>query len=245
MTRPIDTSAFHLAIAVRDLEKSRAVYQRLFAMTPTLETDDVVLLTTPARREHWRSSESRTLRSTQTRGTIMVFISASSSARKCSVTPRMQSDRWEARSWLRARVRWDLTCSSGPRMATSLNCLSIAVGEPDSSPFPTRISCLGMATWPRTRSAHSAASTSATTMLILTFVRGSIRAGAKRGSPMGGGHFRGRSGTGCPRMWYAAPRRTTMPANRPLQRTGYAGRSAPSRSATDFQWAMVPSIVLA
>ena len=26
-------------------------YQRLFAMTPTLETDDVVLLTTPARRE--------------------------------------------------------------------------------------------------------------------------------------------------------------------------------------------------
>jgi extradiol dioxygenase family protein len=51
MTRPINTSAFHLAIAVRDLEKSRAFYQRLFAMTPTLETDEVVLLTTPARRE--------------------------------------------------------------------------------------------------------------------------------------------------------------------------------------------------
>ena len=51
MTRPIDTSAFHLAIAERDLEKSCAFYQRLFAMTPTLETDDVVLLTTPARRE--------------------------------------------------------------------------------------------------------------------------------------------------------------------------------------------------
>ena len=85
-----------------------------------------------------RSSESRTLRSTQTRGTIMVFISASSSARKCSVTPGMQSDRREARSSLRARVRWDRTCSSGTRMATSLNCLSIAVGEPDSSPFQTR-----------------------------------------------------------------------------------------------------------
>jgi extradiol dioxygenase family protein len=51
MTRPIDTSAFHLAIAMRDLEKSRAFYQQLFAMTPTLETDEVVLLTTPARRE--------------------------------------------------------------------------------------------------------------------------------------------------------------------------------------------------
>jgi hypothetical protein len=137
MTRPIDTSAFHLAIAVRDLEKSRAFYQRLFAMTPTLETDEVVLLTTPARREQGRSSESQTLRSTQTRGTIMVFISASSSARKCSVTPGMQFDRRAARSWLRARARWDLTCSSGTRMATSLNCLSIAVGEPDLSPFQT------------------------------------------------------------------------------------------------------------
>ena len=51
MTRPIDTSTFHLAISVRDLEKSRALYQRLVAMIPTLETDDVVLLTTPARRE--------------------------------------------------------------------------------------------------------------------------------------------------------------------------------------------------
>ena len=51
MTRPIDTSTFHLAISVHDLEKSRALYQRLVAMTPTLETDDVVLLTTPARRE--------------------------------------------------------------------------------------------------------------------------------------------------------------------------------------------------
>jgi catechol-2,3-dioxygenase len=51
MTRRVDTLAFHLAIAVRDLEKSRAFYQQLFAMTPSLETDDVVLLTTPARRE--------------------------------------------------------------------------------------------------------------------------------------------------------------------------------------------------
>ena len=51
MTRAIQTSGFHLAIAVRDLQKSSAFYKRVFAMTPTLEADEVVLLTTPARRE--------------------------------------------------------------------------------------------------------------------------------------------------------------------------------------------------
>ena len=105
MTRSIDTSAFHLAIAVRDLEKSRAFYQRLFAMTPTLETDDVVLLTTPARREQLALQRKPDVTIDADTWTIMVFISASSSARKSSVTPRIQSDRWEARSWLRARAR--------------------------------------------------------------------------------------------------------------------------------------------
>jgi catechol-2,3-dioxygenase len=51
MARAIETSGFHLAITVRDLNKSSAFYKRLFAMTPTLESDEVVLLTTPARRE--------------------------------------------------------------------------------------------------------------------------------------------------------------------------------------------------
>ena len=98
MTRRIDTMAFHLAIAVRDLGKSRTFYQQLFAMRPTLESDDVVLLTTPADVSNWHSSASRTLRSTQPRGAIMVSISALSSARKCSVAPERQFDRREARS---------------------------------------------------------------------------------------------------------------------------------------------------
>lgn len=51
MTHAIGTFAFHLAIPVRDLQKSSEFYKTVFAMTPTLESDEVVLLTTPARRE--------------------------------------------------------------------------------------------------------------------------------------------------------------------------------------------------
>jgi catechol 2,3-dioxygenase-like lactoylglutathione lyase family enzyme len=51
MAEPIRTAGFHLAILVRSLDRSRAFYERLFGMTATFESPDIVILSTPGRHE--------------------------------------------------------------------------------------------------------------------------------------------------------------------------------------------------